>query len=1427
MRVTAEDVLDQYNGHKMPSGKHYVRNSCNIYTKPAFIKIKSTARVIRNYYIISFLFVILVAFNVNAQYDHLSFKHLTSAQGLSQNSVYCILQDFKGFMWFGTKDGLNKYDGYTFTLYKNNPKDSNSISNNSIQKLFQDSHNNLWIGTTNGLNLFDRIAGKFTRFCHQNNDPHTISNNKITAIMEDRNGDLWIGTGDGLNRFDRNTRTFTRYTQDRAAANSLTSGNISCVYEDSRKNLWVGTMGKGLNLFDKQTGTVLKSFNPVEGNDQSISNDYIAAVLEDKKGNLWISTYGGGLNLMDRDKETFKHLRYNENDNKSLSNNSIYSLFEDSRGNLWAGVQNGGLNLFHPDQGNFTRYVNDKHDENSLSNNTVSSIYEDHAGTLWIGVHRGGINYFNPNAKKFHTYRHVVGKSGLSSNNITSFCEDKKGIIWIGTDGGGLNSFDRATRTFKNYRHNVSDPNSLSCDAVISIIEDSEENLWICTFEGHINILNRKRDKFNHVRVNAGWAIREWDCDRLLIATWGWGLNIYDKRTKQFTEHKPNKSKKGSISSELVLSLYQDSKKRIWIGTRNGLNLFNAETNSFTSFLPDENIPGTISDPGINHITEDHLGNLWIGTFNGLNLFNPERNSFVVYKTEHGLPNDGIQGIVEDNKGNIWVSTLMGISKFDRSSNTFKNYKEIDGLQGDEFTQKAILKTRDGEMFFGGINGFTSFYPDSITDQTYLPPIWITNFEIFNKPVGIGEGSPLKKHISEAESITLSYKQSVFTFEFASLNYTLPEKSNYAYKLEGFDKDWNDIGNRRRVTYTNLNPGAYTFYAKGSNEDGLWNEHYATIKIIITPPFYQTWWFRTFSILMTFGAVVSFVRIRLSVIKKQKEELIRQVKERTEEERQARVEAEQARGEAEKARQEAERANRAKSIFLATMSHEIRTPMNGVLGMASLLAETSLTGEQRDYTSIIQNSGEALLGVINDILDFSKIESGKMELENKDFNLRDCIEEVLDVFATKAAKSGLDLIYEIENNVPVQIIGDSLRLRQVLLNLVSNAIKFTHQGEIFLSVRLLQQSPGNEVQLSFEVRDTGIGIPADRLERLFKAFSQVDSSTTRKYGGTGLGLVISEKLVALMGGAIRVESQPGVGTKFMFTMHTVASVESTKNFVDLDVAGLNGKRVLIVDDNDTNCTILKNQMEQWKLVPTVTRSAKEAIQMLSHQMVFDLVLTDMQMPEMDGIQFAQHVREQFPHLPILLLSSIGDERTKLHCTLFDAILTKPVKQQILHKYIFQQLLHRGNAISEETEGNKKLSLDFSKEYPLTILIAEDNPVNQKLAERVLSKLGFKPEIAVNGKEAVDRMKVEGFDLILMDVQMPEMDGLEATRRIRLQSESQPIIIAMTANAMQGDREICLAAGMDDYISKPIKLDELTVLIKTWASKKRKDLNLRA
>ncbi len=1339
----------------------------------------------------------------------IKFSRFSTNNGLSQSNVTCILQDKTGFLWFGTQNGLNRYDGYQFTVYHNDPKDTTSLSNNYIKSIAEDADGRLWIGTWGGgLNRFDPEKGTFTCYAHDPRRPGGLTDNFVNCVRADNKGNLWIGTeSGGLCRMEIRTGRVTSWLYDPGQPGSLSDNNVTDILVDSGHRIWVATLRDGLNLLQPDGRNFLHYRHDLRAG-SSLASDNIRCLMQDSRKTIWIGTSDRGLDCMDPATGTFRHYRNNPSDPGSLSLDIVLSLAEDAAGKIWVGTENGGINILDPATRRFFICVNNDVDNASLSNNSIYSMYKDRHDNMWVGTYSGGINLCNRGATLFPHYRHNSTGASLSNNNVLAFLEDGHGKMWIGTDGGGVDLFDPVTGGFSSLRHQPGKTSSITNDHIMSLAMDRDGNIWAGSVGAGLNVIDQHR-RIIHVYKNVPGdttSIASDDanivlCDRdgdIWCACYNMGLDLYHPAKKTFSHYT---LENGSISSDRIQNLLADSRGRIWIATFDkGLDMLDKRTGVFTHFKH-EDAAGSISSNTLYCLLEDTRGNIWIGTNSGLDCLDIRTGKFTSYFIEDGLPDNTIMSILQDRKGNIWVSTLKGVSRFTPSTRQFKNFSIADGLQGDEFKQHSAIRSNTGALYFGGSNGFNIIFPDSIREDHFDPPLVMTRFQLFFKDVPIARGnkdrSSLKENITFTREIMLPYSSSIISFEFASLNYTLGRKKQYAYMLEGFDKDWNEAGMRHSATYTNLDPGTYTLKVKGWDSRGVWSDKIYTLRLVIRPPWWQTWWFRIAALLGLCAALYSLYRRRIHRMQKQKVILEQLVAERT---------------------LQAETANRAKSAFLATMSHEIRTPLNGVIGMSSLLFQTPLTEEQEEYAATIRSCGESLMSVINDILDFSKIEAGSMELDTHDFEIRSSVEEVLDVFSDKAAKAGIELVYEIDPDVPDHIHGDDIRLKQVLMNLVGNAVKFTARGEVYVGVRMLERGAGQGLQLEFEVRDTGIGIPPDKLNRLFKAFSQADSSTTRKYGGTGLGLAISEKLIRLMGGEIRVNSREGVGTTFTFHIAAEKGQElHTEKELPAPLSEMEGATVLVVDDNTTNRTILQRLLLQWKIRPLLAASGREALTLMDLHRV-DLLISDLHMPEMDGIALAKTLREKGREIPILLLSSVGNESRRKYPDLFQAVLNKPVKHHLLLKYIARLLQGSQVFFGQEELHPQKLSDRFAGNFPLRILIAEDNLVNRQLISHVLGKLGYTPEIVENGQEALDKLTGGEFDIIFMDVQMPVMDGLEATRLIRMRGGDQPVIIALTADAQEEDRQECLAAGMDDYISKPLQLERLINMLKKWAMK---------
>jgi PAS domain S-box-containing protein len=840
-------------------------------------------------YIIIIFLIYLNTYHIFGQSQQIKFERVSVNQGLSQSTVNCLIQDSYGFLWIGTIDGLNKYDGYKFKVYKPDPDDSTSLSNNHIYSIIEDKNNNLWIGTRNGLNVFNREKENFIRYINDPADSTTISHNNVNKVYFDKKGTTWIATNKGLNKFLPDKKQFITFDNNPKDSSTLSHNIVYCMFEDRSGNFWVGTH-KGLDLMDRSNGK-FRTFYSVPNNPNSLTNNTIKILYEDEFETLWVGT-DGGLNKMDRFREKFTYYVSNMDDPFSLKSGGIFDVYQDSKSVIWVATWQGGLSRYDRKNDRFTSYFNSPNDEFSLSYNSVSSICEDKAGILWVGTWGGGLNKYDEQKAKFKCFQNLSNNpNGLSNNYVCALFEDHIGEVWIGTWGGGLNRYNPKTQIYKRYIKNE-DPNSLNDENVYAVLEHDDGTLWFGTRRG-INIYNPKKDNFSFLspgpesgKLNNGVVrtMLKTSNGSVWVGTDG-GLHYYRADSAKFEVFTSNLQDSTTISNDRIRKIIEAPNGILWVGTAIGLNRFDIKTKKFKRYLVNPKNRNSLSNDYIWSIALDADGNIWIGTNGGgLDKLDPKTNSFTHYREKDGLPNDGIWGVLIDNKGYIWLSTNKGISKFDPKKTIFDVYTANDGLQSNEFNGGAYFKSKDGKMFFGGIKGFNMFYPDSIMKNNYISPVLISDFQILNQTVKPGSSSALQKSIILTDHVTLTHNDYIFSFEFTSLHFSTPESNKFAYKLEGFDKDWVNTDSKRRFAYyTNLDPGDYVFKVKGTNNDGVWNPKETVIKITILPPFYETWWFRIFLFIIILSCILGFYRYRITNINRQKEELEKQVIERTRE----------------------------------------------------------------------------------------------------------------------------------------------------------------------------------------------------------------------------------------------------------------------------------------------------------------------------------------------------------------------------------------------------------------------------------------------------------------------------------------------------------------------------------------------------------------
>ena len=1112
---------------------------------------------------------------VSGQENQFTFKHLTTSDGLSDGSVNCILQAEKGFMWFATNEGLNRYDGYQFHIYKHFPGDSLSISGNKVESIYLDSEGKLWACTSNGLSLYNRNKDKFIQ------SPLDLDSDKHISVLYIRqfleaDGYYWITTlGDGIKRYDPTTESLHSFRYNQKDPKSLSQDWVWTVFEDSRSRLWFGTMGEGLNLLIPEKN----KFKRYKFGKQNAAINTIRCIYELDDNIFLLGTDDGLVRFSLHEKDINFHLyKPDSNDPTSISGGHVKDIFCDTKGNIWIANQ-FGLDIYNEENDNFIHVKSKIDDINSISTDEIWSIVQDDQENLWFGTYKSGVNILDLKQKNFKSWQHDPNNpKSLSGSSVLSFEERKDGKLWIGMDRGGLSLFDLKRGTLKTFKNKPGNPGSLSANAVLCLLIDNKNQLWAGTWAGGMNKFNPATETFEHY-CPPSFYIKQWHVWDILQDSKGriWtasakGLSRLEKNEKQFVTYEHKEGDKKSLSHNACWALLEDSNHKIWIGTSAGLNVYNEKTDDFTYYPYQTNDSLRKENYTVYSIFEDSRGRIWIGgNINGLNLLDKKNKVFSSYTKKEELAGDVVYSIEEDSKNNLWLATNNGITQIqvdaDGEIAKLYNFNDKTFFPGTNFNIGASMKSKNGELFFGSNEGFVYFHPDSIHPNTHKPKVVLTGLQIFNEEVPIANAesnSPLKKALSETKEITLNHDQNIFTLEYAALNFSTPEKTQYAYKLDGLEKHWNQVGNKRYATYTNLNPGKYTFMVKAANNVGLWNEIPTKLKITVLPPWWKTWWWKAFMVLSVLLIIFITFRLRLRYLRIQKVRLKQKVEERTHELKELNGQLDQQyqeiskqnkeinrqkeelqqyqnhledlvkerTKEAEKAKIKAEESDRLKSSFLANMSHEIRTPLNAIVGFSTFLTTPEMDwGDKKEAVEIINTNTEALLQLIDDILDLSMIESNQLRIKKENFSVNDHIETIY--YELRQNKPDKNISFILENNIPEKnliIYSDKNRIRQVIVNLVNNAFKFTEEGQIKLSL----SRQNNE--LIYAVSDTGQGIPKNQIDLIFERFRKIEENANKLYRGSGLGLAISKYISNILGGRLWVESVEGKGSVFFFAL---------------------------------------------------------------------------------------------------------------------------------------------------------------------------------------------------------------------------------------------------------------------------------------------------
>lgn len=1378
----------------------------------------------------STVLIISKSFLCLGQSTQIHFEHITTEEGLSQNDVNCIYQDKKGFLWLGTHDGLNKYDGYDFTIYKPEPDNPSSINSNLIYAIAAEGSGKLWIGTTGkGLNLFDPETETFTHYIHNPIDSTSLASNYIFTLFEDSHNRLWVGTDQGLcvwNRMENEAPIFRRLNGQSGTNTDLLPNRVQAIFEDSRGIIWFGTNNGLYRLEDE--------FSFTRANDQYLAaNAYINSIKQDQSGYLLIATNTG--------------LFYQKAANTfiQLLPGTHQEIVADDNGHIWTGSRQGLSRIVFDHKEDKLRSVEYYRNEvlipHSLNKNLIKSLLVDKTGVIWIGTNGGGINKVDPRRKQFRHFKKDLVEGSLNYNKIRSIFEDSQENLWVGTEGGGLN-YQLKRDDDGNYQHFQHMPQPGNIFALHETQIKGKPQVLIGAAESSSGLYEVDLDQLSPQNIllkrsrtdsigNSIFTILQSSSGVIWLGTYSGGLYrlIYDQSSENYqtTNFRYKTGDSTSISSNIIRSIIEDHQGNLWIGTGNGLNKLTASEQKSThpTFIRYQNSDreGAISHDYILSLLCSEKGEIWVGTFGGgLNKYLSKSDSFHFFQEKDGLPNNVIKGILEDDHGQLWLASNKGLTKFDPQTNTIVNYDTNDGLQSNEFSELACLKRRNGEMLFGGVNGFNAFFPDSIKDNPHIPNVVLTSFHILNKPVNAGEKHNdrilLEKSISELTTLTLKHDENSFSFEFSALHFAAPQKNQYAFILEGFQDEWVYVSAERRfANYTNLTPGNYRFMVKASNNDGKWNELPTVIDIKILPPFWLTWW--AYGIYAGILILLLFAFQKYTVIGiKEKHQLELEHLEK----------------------EQAEELQRLKLRFFTNISHEIRTPLTLIAGpMDQLIKKGKQLSELQiqDHYRLIKRNTDYLLRLINQLLDFRKIDQGKMKLNVQEEDLLNYVREIMEPFQFMARKKQLH--YQLRSKLETfPAYFDQGILEKALYNLLSNAFKFTpNQGSIIVELILEEKySKKHKRPHSFariDVKDTGSGIAEAKQKIIFDRFFKESKKSYQNKEGTGIGLAFTKSLIELHKGKITVDSQEGKGTCFSIYLPIDKNAYTKSEYYEVSAkpellnssASLAGKSeeikeipqhkamplLLIVDDHDDIRHYIKGGLKDaYRIIESTNgRSGLETAQ----KQLPDLIISDVMMPEVNGIEMCKQLKTDpnTSHIPIIILTAKSSEENELLGleSGADAYVRKPFKLKLLKARIRNILVRR-----------KKLHKRFRKEIfldPSEVAVSSTDELFLKDAVGLIEAHMDNPDF--NVEEMTKEIGMSRSKLYLKIKALTGQSSSEFIRTVRLKRAVQ-----LFEQSDHSVKEIMHMTGFNtaSYFSKCFK-KEFGMTPSEFVSRKREEL----